>query len=841
MRRRQSGWITLIILALGAGAALPSQGQLSPAGIRRAASATELPMGPWGLYATGNLAPCYLANRFKAQLFTFPLVIGQRRTESMLRPVLEADGKTHLRLKRVALERRSMGLAPMQAADDDRLETAAMLYGNRIARITEADADGLLWSLHIPFAPAQLAQTLGGSVEGAETGWGAGDALLSFYPAYADPNMDGLLVRVTLRNRSQSAQTWYVDLLGGLSVLSDGFDLKDLKIQNDADGKSMLLQHKSSEATFALTADMAPYPVRTYTVRNAYFGPDGRVVDRDKNGVALPPGRIGAPDAPDESIAKAGQNPPGPTGLWALTRVDDISVAPGEEVTFTLCIGVGKETFDAHKSASTLTLLATDNVQDGKPTRSGAYTKALSAHRISQPPVGDPGLDHLLAQSYANVPFDNLRRVGVPSRQWSQSTTNAAYRPVEGGFIGLGWTDLRPDWAAAQLNAWFLTAGDANAPVKNPQTVAPINLYALWELYEQTLDRRLLDQFYPYARRRYQEMLTAGRSGTNDWLFSWKTGMPEIDGGKDTIAAGLKGAVSRTYSPDYSAFVIRSARILQRMATVLERSPNELVEYSHDAEAAAQAMNTSLWDITHETYVSRAITPADAPSVASDELTSLLPLTAGSETLSLAQRTALLHRLTDPALFWSSAGLRSVAKNSDNYRPHDPGNGAVAFGTNWLLWKGLLDLGETETARKLADNLLHSYHAAQVSTDACPEALDGDTGLACGATDVSGDACTLLDLHSAYHQVGNVSSGWNLLLIDRHYDRSADMLRIVYRPVEKNGSAVALCVMGKPNGKYTVQGATVSAVTADADGVVTLSLPTRGTTQELTVQPSGKP
>ncbi|MCW3052125.1 MAG: alpha-glucosidase, partial [Chthonomonadales bacterium] len=346
---------------------------------------------------------------------------------------------------------------------------------------------------------------------------------------------------------------------------------------------------------------------------------------------------------------------------------------------------------------------------------------------------------------------------------------------------------------------------------------------------------------YPFARRRYQEMLTAGRTGTNNWLFSWKTGVPEIDGDNNTLTTNLKSANSRVYSPDYSAFVIRSARILQRMATVLEHPANELLAYSQDAEAAAQALNTTLWDSMHETYVSRSVATADAAPIASDELTSLLPLATGSDTLNLTQRAALLHRLTDPALFWSSAGLRSVAKTSANYLPHNPGNGAVAFGTNWLLWKALLDLGETETARKLADNLLRSYHAAQISTDACPEALDGDTGLACGATDVSGDASTLLDLYSAYHQIGNVSSGWNVLLLDRHYDRASDSLSIVFRPVEKNGNAMVLCVMGKPNGKYSVQGATVSDVTADANGVVTLALPSKGNTQELTVKPSAKP
>jgi hypothetical protein len=840
--RRQTGWLNLLMSALGAVVACPSQAQATQTGIHRAAFATELPMGPWGLYAVGNLAPSYLANRFKGQLFTFPLVIGQRRTESLLRPVLEADGKSHLRLQKVALERRSMGMAPMQAADDDRLETAAMLYGNRMARVTNADADGMLWTLHIPFAPAELAQNVGGPGGSEETGWGAGDAVVSLFPAYAEPNMDGLLVRITLRNRSHAPQTWYVDLLGGLALLSENFDLKDLKMHTDSDAKASLLQHKNSEAAFALTADTVPYPVHVYTVRNTYFGPEGRIADRDKNGVALPPGRLGAKDAPEENIAKAaGQAPAGPAGLWALTRVDDISIGPGEETTFTLCIGVGKDTEEARHSASALSLLAADSAPDGKLPRSGAYTKALAAHRISQPSTGDTGLDHLLAQSYANVPFDNWRRVGVPSRQWSLPASHGAYRPVEGGFIGLGWADLRADWAAAQLNAWFLAVGDPEAPIKLPQTVAPINLFALWELYQQTLDRKLLEHFYPFARRRYREMLSAGRAGTNNWLFSWKTGMQERDGDKGTMAAGFKGVDNRVYSPDYSAFVIRSARILQRMATVLEHSPNEMLGYAHDAEEATQTLNSTLWDAKRGSYVSRPVAPSDAASVPIDELTGLLPLATGSDALDPVQRASLLNRLTDPTLFWSTAGLRSVAKSSAHYMPHDPGNGAVAFGTNWLLWKALLDLGEADTAHTLAMNLLRSYHAAQISTDACPEALDGETGLACGATDVSGDAGALLDMHAAYHQVGNIATGWNLLLLDRRYDRSSDMMRVVFRPVEKNGSAILICVMGKPNGKYMLQGATVHEATADADGVLTLSLTPSSTTQELTVQPSAKP
>ncbi len=840
MFRRPNCMFLLLCVAMTGNAGSRAVGQVATAAVKRAASATELPLGAWGPYATGSLAPCYLADRFKAQLFTFPMVIGQRRTESLLRPMLSADGKTHLRLQKVALERRSLGLSPMQAADDDRLETAASLYGNRVARVVDADADGFLWTVRIPFAPAKLAQAVSGPTDSEEMGWGAGDATISFMPAFADPDKDGLLVRVTLANRSKSVQSWYVDMLGGLSLLSDGFSLKDLILQADASGKAMLLRHKSSDAAFALAADTAPYPVRLYTVRNAYFAPESDVSERDSKGISLPTGRLGPKDGAEENIAKTGREETSAAGVWALTRVDDISVAPGEAVTFTLCIGVAKQPEDARKSAAALSVLAPDVTEEGKPAQTGIYATTLKAHRASRITTGDAGLDRLLAQSFVNAPFDSWRRVGIPCRQWAVPAAGSAYRPVEGGFMALGWAASRADWSAAQLNAWFLTGGDAQAPFKSPQTVAPINLFALWELYTQTLDRKLLEHFYPFARRRYRELLSAGRTGTADWLFSWQTGQPESQSEKGTIAAGFQAAMPRHYSPDYSAFVVRSARILQRMATVLERSPNELSGYALDADEAAKAMNSTLWEGSLGSYVSRPLLPATGSPAAqaSDDLTSLLPLLVGYDGLSDVQRAALLKQLTDPARFWSAAGLRGISKTAPGYRSHEPGNGAVAFGTNWLLWKALLDAGETETAQKLATNLLRSYSEAQSSSDASPEALDGDTGLACGATDSAGDACVLLSIFAAYRHPGTVTSGWNLIPLDRHYDRTTDTLRAVYRGVEKNGSPVMLCVMGKPGGRYMLQGAVSGERVADGYGLITLSLPPGTSTQELLIQPS---
>jgi hypothetical protein len=35
-----------------------------------------------------------------------------------------------------------------------------------------------------------------------------------------------------------------------------------------------------------------------------------------------------------------------------------------------------------------------------------------------------------------------------------------SYDPGVGGWMALGWSVYRPDWAAAQLNAWFIVQGD---------------------------------------------------------------------------------------------------------------------------------------------------------------------------------------------------------------------------------------------------------------------------------------------------------------------------------------------------------------------------------------------
>jgi hypothetical protein len=818
--------------------------QVAPLPLRKAGAATELPLGAWGPYARTHRGPCYLASRLPAQLFTFPIVIGQRRFETVLRSEKTAGGQARLRVEDVILARRAMGLSPVQAGADDRNKSPL----NRQARILEADADGLFWSAQISFAPAPLTQTV--SAPPDESGkpappptWGAGEARVECFPAFADPDADGLLVRVSLTNSAETLQTYFVDLLGGIDILGEQFPLKDLAVTLDTESQGVLMKHAQSDTVFALAAQAA-FPIRSYRVTNAYFAPESAMTPHEATGVVRPAGRLEIPGPDDGSKErKAPEAAAADAGLWGLTRVDDIAVAPGQTVTLFLCVGVGKDDETARHSAHILLHLSEDRMPKGKPAQEGLSARARRAHEAAAFHAGEAALNRLMAQSLTNLPFNNWRRVGVPSRQSTRGRPGGWYQPGVSGMIALGWSLYRPDWAAAQLNAWFVTNGDALATIKEPQAVFPGDLFALWELAQQTRDREMLTQFFPFARRRYREFLAAGRLPNDSWLFAWPEGISPVGEGRAN-AAGTVPAV-RMAAPDYSAYVIRAAKIMRAMAERVGRPDEEIQDYLRDADEATKALDSALWDPARGSYTARPAAGAESPAAlvgtpaSADTLQSLLPLIAGSETRTPEQRAALLKSLTDPARFWSPFGLCSVARSSPAYRSGVQDHGAISVGQNWMLWKALLDLGEAETARKLAAALVQAYSAAQAASGGCPEWLDGETGAAGGAGDYSGDTCALLPLYAAYHTPGTVSSGWDLQRLDQRYDGATDTMRVVFRAHLNTGKGLLLCVMGKPNGKYTLSGTLTGTATADANGALTLTTPADTTTQAVDIAPAG--
>lgn len=811
--------VVVVLLIFCSEAARP---QVLPLPLTKAIQATELPLGAWGCYSRTHSGPCYLADRFPQQLYSFPIVVGQCRTETIREVRVQPDGKKRLSSRDVVLRRRSIGLGPILADSDDIAPTGVTGVFHRRARVVDADADGYLWRHEVRFGTAGAAQRIVGLPDesgvpnkGAE--WGDGSAVITCLPAFVDSTADGLLIRVEITNRSSSLETWFVDLLGGIETPTEQFLPGDLSIEPRSD--TTVIKHAHTNQAFCLGMRSGA-PLETGTVAEPYFAESASISTADLHGKSTISGLLNL----DNNV-----QPDPKTSRWGLARADSLSVPAGQTLVVWMCIGVGKDAEAAVLSVRTLLNVAEDSGSRAKAHRTGAYSQAITAHEKAKYASGDPRIDRLMAQSLLNTPCTISRRLGVSSRTAPGGST---YRPDTGGYIALGWDAYRPDWTATQLNAWFATLSDPAAPLSTNHALPSADLFTLWQLFQASGSDTMLKYVYPFARRRYQELVASCRVAEGSWLFAWPLGQPD---------GQARQTVDPVASPECSARIAVSARILGRVAAIIARPAEEIRGYEDDRMHALEAINRDLWSDTANCYAMRLVSAVKAGSanLRTDMLSGLLPLIAGPGALSDSRLASILSRLKDPADFWSNCGVRSVSRRSPIYRSGERYTGGVEYGTNWLIWQGLIDLGEVDTARLLASNLVNGYLKSTSTSGGLPQFLDGDSGAGCGAMDWSGDAGCIIWLYAAYHVPGTISSGLDIVVLDHHYDAAADQARVVYKPSSDKAKNILQCVMGKAGAEYTVAGDFARTVKSDTSGLVLLDIPQGSGTQQITIAPAG--
>jgi hypothetical protein len=787
--------------------------------LKTAAGATELPVGQWGSYSTGHAGPCYLGSRRVSPLFAFPIIVGQQRDEILPIGSKTPSGKPRLRPERVTLMRRSGGLSPAIVSGDARGPAP-------LARIIDADSEGLVTAARIEFPKATLSQEVAShrDASGAPSpaSWPSASSIVKWSPVFAGNEAEGLIIRVSLSNPGSTPQSFFIDLLGTLDRPDPLYTLSDLIAEADPDGRGICLKHKKVPTQFAFVGQQGGYATRYYGVTGAHFSSGATAGATDASGALTP--RV-----------------PAEAAELALLRTSGITVEPGETRTVVLCIGIGQDSDSALTAAKTLLSLSEERKEGPAAGRETLCALADKLHEKSKYRSGNSNLDRLMAQSLVSTPFQDVRRVGVPSRE-----AGAKYTPGLGGWQALGWSGYRPDWSAAQLNAWFLTQTDPQKAIKGNIAVPPTDLIALWELFQRTHDRDMLERFYPYAIWRFREFLESGREHEDDWLFTWpmpRPAVPALAGKRILEQEGIAQDGAKDpepyYAPDYSAYVILSARILLACAKALDRTVEEQATFTHVIDHASEAMNKTLWNAKKGLFEVRPVSSAEGATVLVSQaemprtngIECLLPYIIGPDLLTPAQEEALHGHLSDEATFLSPFGLRSVSAKSAAYRANDA--------SQWLFWKALLDRGDSAGAGRLAGRALAAYERAAETTGRLPEWLNGDSGKAAGREDYTGDSCAMIALYEAYHRAGSVSFGWNVSLLDDQYHPEADSLRVVFRSLSAAPKGTILCVMSKPNAVYHAAGGITGDFKTDENACLALPVPNDKTTQQIEITPAG--
>ncbi len=805
-----------------------------PVPLHIASSLTELPVGPWGQYSRAHCGPCFLASRVQGQLFTFPIIVGQSR--NLVSNVYSADSSSKSRTKssRVAIHRRSSGLSPLLLME---LDTPTS-YSPR-AVIQEADASGALWKYKIDFSETPVTNddppgTDANSKILPPSVWGKGEATVEYLPANVEPSSDGLLIRVTITNRSDKPQNYYTDVLSGMNGFNPAFELKELHVSLPKDASTVSIKHNRCPAVFSLLANAAPYAAHYYHVDDRYFTSLGEGEPLDTFGKAIPATSQESHSRQAGGVkASVPETDDAQRGSWGLLRVDDILLDPGQSATIYMSVGLGKDGESASENAQILLGNAEDLSPFGKSLREGLFTKAASLHTAARFHSGDSAIDQLMAQTLVNIPYALNRRVAVPTRLSTRSRTGGMYQPEGGGMTALAWSSYRPDWSAAQLNAWFLTQGDSSGINPYPRTELPTNLFALWELWQQTNDQALLTNFYPFAVKRHRELIRAAAVTGMPNLYGWLQGEPTYTSHRDRVETKLVGQPTIA-DPALTACIARSADILAAMASQLNRPAEEKLTFTQQRDSIIKELESKLWSERKDEYIQSGIKSTLPGTVAG-----LVPLMVSGYLLS-SHKNSLLYIIKSESRFGSVEGIRTIDLSSNDNTLKSVKELPIELDYNWLIWKSLLDIGDTEYARQLSENLIKAFHQSCELSGGVPEFIGHNNTEVHTANDYTGENCALIALYNAYHNPGQVSSGWDTVILEHRFDAAQDTCHIVMRNLRPEGGGAVLCVMGKPKTSYLVSGALSGSYVSDQNGVIILISPKDSTTLTIDLK-SGIP
>lgn len=496
-----------------------------------------------------------------------------------------------------------------------------------------------------------------------------------------------------------------------------------------------------------------------------------------------------------EELMRAGTLETDGRGLWAIVQQRRVRVPPGQtrQVAFLLA---RSPTGDPGDLRNRLQRAIGANVLQAPPQRlwiqdvQGPLAEAARA---------------TAAQALLNLCYDRPggRLVPIPSRYYGRF-----YSP-DAGAHAVGLAACCPH-RCEQACETILRRALPDEP--------PIAIQAWWVLYLRNHDLGTLRKHYDAFFAAWEQRTLLDTDG--DGLPNVNPAIHRAGMGDLPVWDAAEGRILET--PDAAALMIREAKILQLAAEQLGRPSKERDELKQWIARAETALNRQLWNERLGWYVAHTARGRTALPVA-DVLTGAYPLAAGSVPPDRIGR--LVERLADPQRYWAGFGLRSVDRSSPLHAGQDGARwrGAVWIYPTWLLWRGLLDAGEADRASQLARGVLDNYSQQfHQNNGACFEYFHSSTGQGLGVRNASGFTTPILDFYAACCIPGTVTSGFDTLLRDVHYDALADRLRFRAARPHRNGFTGFHAVMGKPGGMYRRSNGDV--LQAGPDGEVSFAL-----------------
>ena len=365
----------------------------------------------------------------------------------------------------------------------------------------------------------------------------------------------------------------------------------------------------------------------------------------------------------------------------------------------------------------------------------------------------------------------------------------------------------------------------------------PTALFALWELYQKTEDKNILQRhyrtmknlvlrmyFYPLrpgdARHDGMVRPVRNRTGVDDYpALVYADGWPFTWDYKETLPLNPSRKFQQIISVGMTCLAIRLMKILRLMAYILHRK-EDISLYTGWIEKSEAVMNKYYWDEEKGVFLNRLESEKELLNI--EGVYEYLPLFSSS--VEERRKNLLLKKLLDREKYFTPYGITVVARDNPYYREDGYWNGGIWMPAQWFFWKAFYNLGMMDEAKTIADRAIELWDRNHKETLCCWEKFCVKKGLPAGNSRFSGLSTPLMALWSARRKAGRIQAGQELLL-EKRGDVNKGIFETTVKAPFYSGPCGLSIVTGMKNTGYSIrigENRTVSKIT---DGYGYIGIP----------------
>lgn len=453
-------------------------------------------------------------------------------------------------------------------------------------------------------------------------------------------------------------------------------------------------------------------------------------------------------------------------------------------------------------------------------------------------PDGEPfafSQNMMLYNTFLNIVYPIYTRRGyirhnTPGRNWDSLYS------WDSGFIGMGLGTADFQRAFDCLNTYLTPVGDKHSPYIFHGSMIPTQIFLYQYLLEKYPQKKeCLKQLYPMVKQYYRFYAdlendpTQMKSGLlKTWHIFYNSGGWDDYPPQDFLRLASKNpeeeaAWKNTTPVITTAVLVLIAKIMKLISA--EFGFDDAEEYENTIEKYTNVLQSGLWDdecgyfsymVHDEDGMPKKFLRTEDGSNFNMGFDGIYPYISGSTDKHQQQKILLNIReglMTD-------VGVSVVDKRAEYYSTSGYWNGSVWMPHQWILWKSLLDYGETEFATEIAEKALGVWKREVDETYCCFEHFMTVNGRGCGFHQFSGLSTPVLLFFESYYRPGTITLGFRSLLKEQKWNDDKTAVSFVCDVTTENSIGI-VCLDASGDYCFTVNGEMIQAkqITAGAYAV----------------------